>query len=80
MGMEETVPGNFIPNEGWRTWEKGWVEGVQEFWQEIKDRLREETSEAARRGAFGAPTFFIGDKMFWGNDRIDYLDAYLKGE
>ena len=48
--------------------------------QEIKDRLREETAGAAKRGAFGAPTIFIDDKMFWGNDRLDYADAYLKGE
>lgn len=47
--------------------------------QEIKDRLREETSKAARRGAFGAPTIFVGDKMFWGNDRLDFVDAFLKG-
>jgi 2-hydroxychromene-2-carboxylate isomerase len=48
--------------------------------QEIKDRLRDETAGAAKRGAFGAPTIFIGDKMFWGNDRLDYVEAYLKGE
>ncbi len=47
--------------------------------QDIKDRLREETSKAAARGAFGAPTIFIGDKMFWGNDRLDFVDRYLKG-
>jgi 2-hydroxychromene-2-carboxylate isomerase len=47
--------------------------------QEIKDRLREETTKAAARGAFGAPTIFIGDKMFWGNDRLDFVDRYLKG-
>jgi 2-hydroxychromene-2-carboxylate isomerase len=47
--------------------------------QEIKDRLREETSKAAARGAFGAPTIFIGEKMFWGNDRLDFVDRYLKG-
>lgn len=48
--------------------------------QEIKDRLKEETSLAASRGAFGAPTVFVDDKMFWGNDRLDYLDKYLKGQ
>jgi 2-hydroxychromene-2-carboxylate isomerase len=48
--------------------------------QEIKDRLRHETSKAAARGAFGAPTIFIGDKMFWGNDRLDYVDKFLKGK
>lgn len=47
--------------------------------QEIKDVLREETSIAAERGVFGAPTIFIGDKMFWGNDRLSFVDAYLKG-
>ncbi len=47
--------------------------------QEIKDRLREETSKAAGRGVFGAPTIFVGDKMFWGSDRLDYVDEYLKG-
>lgn len=47
--------------------------------QEIKDRLKDETSRAAARGAFGAPTIFVDDKMFWGNDRLDYLDRYLKG-
>ena len=46
--------------------------------QEIKDRLREETSKLAARGAFGAPTIFIGDKMFWGNDRLGFVEDYLK--
>ena len=40
-----------------------------------KTRLREQTDEARRRGIFGAPTFFVGSEMFWGNDRLD--DALL---
>ncbi len=36
-----------------------------------KERLREQTDEARARGVFGAPTFFVGDEMFWGNDRMD---------
>jgi 2-hydroxychromene-2-carboxylate isomerase len=36
-----------------------------------KLRLREQTGLAAARGIFGAPTFFVGDEMFWGNDRLD---------
>ena len=40
-----------------------------------KSRLREQTEEARRRGIFGAPTFFVGTEMFWGNDRLD--DALL---
>lgn len=37
----------------------------------IKSRLREQTDEARARGIFGAPTFFVGQDMFWGNDRLD---------
>lgn len=33
--------------------------------------LRAQTDEARRRGIFGAPTFFVRDEMFWGNDRLD---------
>jgi 2-hydroxychromene-2-carboxylate isomerase len=40
-----------------------------------KTRLREQTEQARIRGIFGAPTFFVGTEMFWGNDRLD--DALL---
>ena len=40
-----------------------------------KNRLREQTEEARLKGIFGAPNFFVGDEMFWGNDRLD--DALL---
>ncbi|HEY6896464.1 MAG TPA: 2-hydroxychromene-2-carboxylate isomerase [Rhodocyclaceae bacterium] len=33
--------------------------------------LREQTEAARLRGIFGAPTFFVGEEMFWGNDRLD---------
>lgn len=36
-----------------------------------KSRLREQTQGARDRGIFGAPTFFVGTEMFWGNDRLD---------
>lgn len=39
--------------------------------QAIKDELRANTDEAVSRGAFGAPTFYVGDEMHWGQDRID---------
>ncbi|HZZ12665.1 MAG TPA: 2-hydroxychromene-2-carboxylate isomerase [Paraburkholderia sp.] len=41
-----------------------------------KLRLREQTERAAARGIFGAPTFFVGGEMFWGNDRLDDALAY----
>lgn len=46
--------------------------------QDIKDMLRDETNNAIERGVFGAPTIFVDDKMYWGNDRLDFLDRYLK--
>jgi len=45
---------------------------------EIKDALRATTDEAVRRGAFGAPTIFVGDAMFWGNDRLDLVEDELR--
>jgi 2-hydroxychromene-2-carboxylate isomerase len=36
-----------------------------------KDALRRQTEEAASRGLFGAPTFTIGNELFWGNDRLE---------
>jgi len=37
----------------------------------IKARLRQHTEQARLKGVFGAPTFFVGTEMFWGNDRLD---------
>jgi 2-hydroxychromene-2-carboxylate isomerase len=36
-----------------------------------KVQLRTQTEHARARGIFGAPTFFVGTEMFWGNDRLD---------
>ena len=47
--------------------------------QEIKDRLRANTEDAVERGAFGAPTFFLDGEMFFGNDRLDFLEEKLRG-
>ena len=44
-----------------------------------KLRLRENTESAAARGIFGAPTFFVGDEMFWGNDRLEDAIALAAG-
>ncbi|WP_266159713.1 2-hydroxychromene-2-carboxylate isomerase, partial [Dyella silvatica] len=41
-----------------------------------KHRLRQQTEAAQARGIFGAPTFFCGDEMFWGNDRLEDALAY----
>ena len=41
-----------------------------------KQLLREQTDQARRRGIFGAPTFFVGTEMFWGNDRLEDALAF----
>ena len=38
----------------------------------IKDSLRKKTSEAYEKGIFGAPTFVSNNKLFWGQDRIEF--------
>ena len=40
--------------------------------------LAEAAAEACRRGAFGVPTFFVGEQLFWGNDRLLILKHVLK--
>ena len=43
----------------------------------IKDQLKKNTEEAVARGVFGAPTFFVGEEMFWGQDRLDFVAEAL---
>ncbi len=43
---------------------------------EVKQALRDQTEQGTRRGLFGAPSFFVGDALYWGNDQLeDALDA-----
>ena len=44
---------------------------------EAKEALKGATAESVERGVFGAPTFFVGDEMFWGNDRLHFVEAAL---
>lgn len=44
---------------------------------EVKDRLRQITERAIELGVFGAPTFFVGDEMFFGQDRLDFVEQAL---
>ena len=45
--------------------------------QNIKENLRKNTSEAFGKGIFGAPTFVVNNKIFWGQDRLDYALAEI---
>ena len=45
--------------------------------QEVKDALKGNTEAAIKRGMFGAPTFFVGNEMFFGQDRLDFVREAL---
>mgnify|MGYP001215075337 CR=1 FL=1 len=47
--------------------------------EKVKDQLKELTHQAFTKDIFGAPTFRINNKIFWGQDRLEYaLDEYYK--
>jgi 2-hydroxychromene-2-carboxylate isomerase len=43
----------------------------------VKAALKATTDEAVQRGVFGAPTMFVGDEMFFGQDRLDFVRESL---
>lgn len=47
--------------------------------EEAKARLKANTEGAVGRGVFGAPSFFVGEEMFFGQDRLDYVEEALAG-
>ncbi|MEK9921064.1 MAG: 2-hydroxychromene-2-carboxylate isomerase [Luminiphilus sp.] len=52
------------------------VEAIQT--QPVKDALLHNTQQAAERGAFGVPTFFVGDEMFFGKERIIQIEEMIQ--
>lgn len=44
----------------------------------VKAALKENTEAAIKRGVFGAPSMFIGDQLFFGQDRLDFLEEALR--
>ena len=56
---------------------------AQSFRAHLEDPATAELHEAAlqeahRRGAFGVPTFFVGNRLFWGNDRLPLVAHFIK--
>jgi 2-hydroxychromene-2-carboxylate isomerase len=45
----------------------------------VKAKLKAHTEAAVKRGVFGAPTFFVGEEMFFGQDRLDFVEDALLG-
>jgi 2-hydroxychromene-2-carboxylate isomerase len=46
---------------------------------EVKAALRAATEEAIERGVFGVPTFIVDEQLFWGQDRLDFVEQALDG-
>ena len=46
--------------------------------KETKDKLKQVTQEAFEKGVFGAPTFIVNNKIFWGQDRLEYAVDEIK--
>lgn len=46
----------------------------------LAERLDAETRQAVERGVFGVPTLFVGERMFWGNDRFELARHFLAKE
>ena len=54
----------------------GILDGIQE--QSVKDELLTNTNASVERGTFGSPTFFVGDEIFFGKDRLDGVEAEIE--
>jgi 2-hydroxychromene-2-carboxylate isomerase len=72
MGDPEVI-GATLTENGFDT--PAYFTGVEE--QGIKDELKRRVEQAVAKGVFGAPTFFVGDKMWFGQDRLDWVEAEL---
>lgn len=46
--------------------------------QSARDELAALTDRAIARGVFGLPTFFVDREMFWGKDRLDFVERWLR--
>ena len=72
MGDPEVIGATLTDN---RFEAAAYFAGIQE--QSIKDGLKHRVEQAVAKGVFGAPTFFVGDKMWFGQDRLDWIETEL---
>lgn len=54
----------------------GFLTGIAD--ERVKAKLRDNTAEVMRRGGFGSPTIFVGDDMYFGNDRLGLVRAAVE--
>ena len=52
------------------------LKGIQE--QSVKNELLKNTTASVARGTFGSPTFYVGDEIFFGKDRLDAVEDELE--
>ena len=52
----------------------------QSFSQAVQERYESNTAQAIAAGVFGAPSYVIDGELFWGQDRLDFVERKLSGE
>jgi 2-hydroxychromene-2-carboxylate isomerase len=55
---------------------EAYMRGIER--EDVKAKLRESTLDAVRRGVFGVPSFFVGDELFFGQDRLEFVREALR--
>lgn len=76
------VPYDLVSSEGRTAFLR--EQGVDaDIWQraedgDIHEQLRVNVEQAAEQGIFGAPSFLVGDELFFGNDRLEFVRAALQ--
>lgn len=72
---EESTWREIAKDLGWKT--NDFVAFVRS--EGARTRYRQSTQQAHDHGVFGVPTMMVGEEMWWGNDRLDFLEEFLKG-
>jgi 2-hydroxychromene-2-carboxylate isomerase len=76
---------DLVSDEGRRTFLRSRGIEADDLWQrasapQIAELQIQHVKEAVDRGVFGAPTIFVDDEMFFGNDRLGFVEARLQGK
>ena len=54
------------------------LEGIKE--QSVKDELLNNTTASVERGTFGSPTFYVGDEIYFGKDRLGAVEEEIESQ
>jgi 2-hydroxychromene-2-carboxylate isomerase len=78
-GLDPAAPSGEAELEGRMGWRAGELNGFANAPSTL-ERYAAEAEAATARGVFGVPTFMIGEEMWWGNDRLDFLERHLAAQ